>query len=235
MGEATRTKRGQWSITLGGLALLVLLAGCLSRGSVGRSPSSGTAPTNGPLPSTTGGETPTPSPTSTASPSSSTAHCVNGVSFYGLDSPGETAWSSDRVAIGYTVPANASVFFVAFEEGNVIGTTHVTTQDRGHGVTADGDVIPLDRPASGSHMIRVGAYADTNDNGRFESGTDQACRSDGHPVEAGPRRINFSTFGSCRTRARIAWPPRSATVLSTRFVLPAGRRPTVQRSGSQGF
>lgn len=116
------------------------------------------------------------------------------VSFYGLDRPGETAWAPDRIAIGYTVQENSSVFFVVFEEGTVIGTTHVTTTDLDYGVTADGDGIPLDEPLTGSHMIRVGAYTDTNGNGNFDLGTDTPCRTDGDVVEAGSRRINFSTL-----------------------------------------
>lgn len=168
----------RWSVAIAGVAVLVVLSGCLSGNGVGQPDSL----------------TPTAAQTPTASPTVSQTGCPSGVSFYGLGSPGETAWEPDRIAIGYTVPANASVFFVAFEEGTVIGTTHVTTTDREHGVTADGDGIPLENALTGSHMIRVGAYRDSNANGQFDFGTDSPCRSDGNVVEAGPRRINFSTL-----------------------------------------
>lgn len=183
-------EHSQWPLAVG-LTLVLLLAGCLSGTGIGQSPSS---PTDGLSTPMTDDPPPTPSSTSTANDNSSSAACVNSVAFYGLDTPGETAWAPNRIAIGYTVPANASIFFVAFEEGTVIGTTHVTTRDLEHGVTADGDGIPLDRRLTGSHMIRVGAYTDTNDNGQFDFGDDMPCKSEGHPVEAGPRRVNFSSF-----------------------------------------
>lgn len=164
--------------------IVVLLSGCLSGSPVGQTQSSTATPT----------ATLTPAPTPTETTTLSAETCANWVSFYGLGSPGETAWEPDRIAIGYTVPANASVVFVAFEEGAVIGTTHVRNTDLEHGVTADGDGIPLEQSLNGSHMIRVGAYADSNGNGQFDVGTDEPCRSGGQLVEAGPRRINFSSL-----------------------------------------
>lgn len=172
----------QWTSVVAGVALVVVLGGCLAGAGVGQPQSP-----NSPAP-TTG--------TPTASPAPATTNCANFVSFYGLDSPGKTGWAPDRIAIGYTVPANASVFFVAFEEGTVLGTTHVTTREVGYAVTADGDGIPLDEPLAGTHTVRVAAYADSNDNGQFDAGTDAPCRTDGTPVEAGPRRIDFSTFAT---------------------------------------
>ncbi len=169
------------SVALGAVAVVVLLAGCLSGAGVGQPQS----PTDEPVDDT---QTPTDEPLQSGE------NCVNGVSFYGLNGPGNSLWAPDTVVIGYTAPANASLLFVVFEDGNAIGTTHVTTTNLDHAVVADGDGIPLDRPASGSHTIRVGAYADTNGNGEFDAGTDRPCRTDGEPVEAGPRRINFSAF-----------------------------------------
>lgn len=184
--------RRPWPIA--GLAVLVLVAGCLSGGAGGPTRSPDGSPTAGPGSSTpspaTAHESPTPSPTDHRS----SPGCAAWVSFYGLDTPGETAWEPDRIAIGYTVQANASVHFVAFENGTVLGSTHVTTTDLEHGVTADGDGIPLDEPLDGAHAIRVGAFADTNGNGRFDAGTDAPCRSDGRAVEAGPRRIDFDSI-----------------------------------------
>lgn len=182
-------ERGQWPLALG-LALVLLLAGCVSGTGGDQSQSPTPSPTEELSPQTTHEPSPTPSTT----PGSLSAACPNSVAFYGLDSPGETAWAPDRIAIGYTVPANASVFFVAFEEGTVVGTTHVTTVNFDHGLTADGDGIPLEKRFTGSKMIHVGAYADTNANGKFDFGNDMPCKSDGQPVEAGPRRINFSSF-----------------------------------------
>lgn len=192
----------------GGLVALVLVAGCLSGGAGGPTRSPDGSPTAGP-----GSPTPSPTdvsgsptPASTDHPSSSA--CAEWVSFYGLDSPGETAWAPDRIAIGYTVDANASVHFVAFENGTVLGSTHVTTTDLEHGITADGDGIPLDEPLDGTHAIRIGAFADTNRNGRFDAGTDAPCRTDGRDVEAGPRRIDFDSI-------RYTLTPTSATVTAT--------------------
>jgi len=172
---------------LGALAVLLVLGGCL--GGVSDSP---TRPTTAP-PATTA-----TTPTATArSPSpGATAGCAKWVSFYGLGTPGETAWGPDRIAIGYTVEANASVFFVAFEEGTVLGTTHVTTRAVDYGVTADGDGVPLDEPLTGSHVVLVRAYRDSDGNGEFDLGTDEPCRNDGTVVETDPRRINFSAVGN---------------------------------------
>jgi hypothetical protein len=123
------------------------------------------------------------------------------VSFYGLEGPDETGWTPDRVAVGYTLPADASVLLVAVENGTVRGVSHVETTGLEHGVTADGDTVPLDRPLDGTRRLRVVAYADANRNGQFDPGTDTRCRSDGNPVQAGPRRVDFDAFQSTPTPA----------------------------------
>ncbi|MFB6184187.1 MAG: hypothetical protein ABEI96_06490 [Haloarculaceae archaeon] len=165
------------------VAALVVLAGC-SSGIAGQGASTTTNP-----PSTTGpdGTTIDETPTATG------PGCAEWVSFYGLGGPGETTWAADRVAIGYTLTANASVFFVAETNGTVLGTTHAGTQGLNYGVTADGDAIALDRNLTGRHRIRVVAYADADGNGEFDAETDTPCRTDGDVV-ATQQTINFSAL-----------------------------------------
>lgn len=134
-----------------------------------------------------------PTPSVTEPPPSATG-CASWVSFYGLDSPGDTAWAPDRVAVGYSLDPNADVVFVVFESGIVLGTTEAENTNRQYAVTADGDGIPLTDPLDGTHTIRVAAFEDTNDNGRYDRGVDRPCRSDGEPVRTGLRQIDFSSF-----------------------------------------
>jgi len=171
-----------------GVASLLLVAGCVSGTGLGQEATPTSSRTDSPTP------TATPTPTPTVTPQPTDTDCPRWVSFYGLGGPGDAGWAPDRVAIGYTVPADASVFFVAFEDATVVGTTHVTTEGLDYGVTADGDGIDLDAPMNGSHVIRVRAFADTDGNGEFDVGTDRPCRDGGEAVEAGPRRIDFDRF-----------------------------------------
>lgn len=99
--------------------------------------------------------------------------------------------------IGYTLPRNASVFFVAYENGTVLGHTHATNEGVEYPIASDGDEVRLEKPLEGSHTIRVVAVADANGNGVFEPATDPPCRSDdGGIVQAGPRTVDFDAFGT---------------------------------------
>jgi hypothetical protein len=168
------------SIAVGGTVLLVVLAGCLSGAGAPQ-----TQPTVSPSP---GPDADTPTPV--------TDGCPSWVSFYGLGDPAVSAWAPDRVAIGYTVPADANVLFVAFDKGSVVGTAHVSTTGLDHGVTADGDTLALEASLEGSHVIRVAAYRDADGNGQFDPETDPPCLADGEVVEAGPRRIDFDAVAA---------------------------------------
>lgn len=135
-----------------------------------------------------------PHQTPPASPNGS--ECASWVAFYGLGSPAQRTWAPDRISIGYTVPPGASVFFVAFEDETILGATHVSTEDLDHGITADGDGIPLEEPLNGSHRIHVTTYMDANENDRFDPALDRPCRSDGELVRTDSQRINFTQFYS---------------------------------------
>lgn len=131
--------------------------------------------------------------TSPNSPNS--GDCARWVSFYGLSEPGQTTWAPDRVSIGYTLPGDASVLFVAFDgEGTVLGTEYESTKGYEHGVTADGAGVQLEEPLEGNHVINVIAYNDVNDNELFDSGTDERCEDQDGVIETGPKNINFSQF-----------------------------------------
>lgn len=161
------------TVTIGGLTVVVLLAGCLLGGVVEDNHS------------------PTPSPTQSLYNSENV--CVDWVSFYGLSNPNLHRWDPDEVRIGYMIPPArlpASVLFVAYENNTVLGTKHVTTE----GITVDGAVVALDDRLDGNHTVRVVTYSDTNDNGQFDPSIDTPCHRDGQVVQTTPRTINFSAI-----------------------------------------
>lgn len=135
-------------------------------------------------------ETPTQPPP--ASPAES--DCAAWVAFYGLSGPAQRTWAPDRVSIGYTVPPGASVLFVASVDGTVRGWTHVSTEDDEHGITADGDGIPLEAALNGTHEVRVTTYRDVDGDDAFDPGTDEPCRYEGERVRTDRQRIDFSQF-----------------------------------------
>jgi len=162
------------------VAGLLLLAGCLG-GVVGPSSDAGPAGT----------------PTTTAN---SPSACVDDVAFWGLQGPTtERLWSPDRVRIGYTLPANASVFFVVYEDDTVLGVSHATNFDPDYAIASDGAEIHLDTALEGTHTIRVVAVADVNRNGEFDPATDVPCRSHGAVARAGPETIDFDRFDGTET------------------------------------
>lgn len=163
------------------LASLLLLSGCLA-GTAGSA-----SPTDQPITSAS------PSPT----PYAASSGCVDGVSFWGLAGPTtEQLWDPDRIRIGYTLPPNTSVLFVAYENDTVLGTTHAVNTDTEYAIASDGDVIRLEHELHGNHTIRVVAVADSNRNGVFDPEVDRACRRDGTLVQAGPRTIDFSAVAN---------------------------------------
>lgn len=166
--------RNQRLLRITGLAILILLAGCISH------------------PSAVGPTHQTPMATHT-SPES--GDCAKWVSFYGLSGPSQTTWAPDRVSIGYTLPGGVSVLFVAFDgDGTVLGAEYESTKGYDHGVTADGDGVQLEEPLEGEHVINVVAYNDVNNNEQFDMGTDERCEDDNGVIETGAQTINFSQF-----------------------------------------
>lgn len=157
-----------------GLALLLILAGCIAH-----------PPAVGPTHQTPGA--------THSSPES--GDCAEWVSFYGLSGSPPRTWAPDQVSIGYTLPGDVSVLFVAFDgDGTVLGTEYESTKGFAHGVTADGEGIQLEEPLQGEHVINVIAYRDVNENEQFDMGTDERCVDENGVVETGPQTINFSRF-----------------------------------------
>ena len=124
-----------------------------------------------------------------------------GVSFYGIGGGAQSRmWDHDVVRIGYTLPTDASVFFVAYEggtheNGTVLGVER-DWNDGDYPVAADGAPVELDAPLSGERTISVIAHADADGNGEFDRGEDPACLNDGELVRAGPSTFDFDEFGN---------------------------------------
>lgn len=123
--------------------------------------------------------------------------CENAsVSYWGLDDPNRSqTWASDTLRLGYGLPANVSVFFVAYENDTILGTTHITTDES---VAADGDTFTLNTSLSGTHTVNVKLYTDTNGNGTYDPGTDAVCRQseEGNVIQTGAVSLNFSAFNA---------------------------------------
>jgi hypothetical protein len=96
---------------------------------------------------------------------------------------------SNTLRLGYGLPANASVLFVAYENGTVLGVKHVTTESS---VAATGVTFSLNTQLSGTHTVNVVVYEDTNENGDFDPNVDTICRHNGKTVQTGADRFNFS-------------------------------------------
>lgn len=110
------------------------------------------------------------------------------LAFWGLEGPATEIWQPDALRLGYTLSGDA--LLVAFEDGAVLAWRHVGVES-GRTITADGDVLQLERPLSGEHTIRVVLYRDLDDDRTFDPDVDEPCR----PVtQAGPRTIDFDRF-----------------------------------------
>lgn len=127
----------------------------------------------------------------------STTHSKCGrasVSYSGLDDPVQMrAWDPNTLRLGYGLPANVSVFFVAYENDTILGVKHVTTNSS---VAATGETFTLNTQLSGTHTVNVMLYEDTNENGDYDPNADSLCRRNGTAVQTGPRTFNFSEFDS---------------------------------------
>lgn len=102
--------------------------------------------------------------------------CAEGgwVSYWGT---GDTSmlWEPGNLHVGWTVPANQSTLFVAFENDTAVGAAH---EYYGRGsVTADGAAVPV-ADATGEGQYAVVMMLDVNDNGEYDPGTDRPCASD---------------------------------------------------------
>lgn len=130
----------------------------------------------------------------------STANTINSgcgrasVSYWGLNGSVEMqAWTQNTLRLKYVLPANVSVFFVAYENNTILGIEHVNTTSS---VAADGEPFTLNTQLSGTHTVNVKLYEDTNGNGDFDPDVDTVCRHNGAIVQTGTKTLNFSAFDS---------------------------------------
>jgi len=104
---------------------------------------------------------------------------IQWVSFYNLGNAGEyDLWTKRQASVGYTVQGNASVFLVAYSDGERLGAEHVSTVEYDHGITADGHSIRFDEALDERRSIRVVAHRDVDRDGTFDPETDLACEDD---------------------------------------------------------
>lgn len=121
--------------------------------------------------------------------------CENAsVSYWGLEDPNQSqTWASDTLRLGYGLPANSSIFFVAYENDTIIGVTHISTDES---VAADGDTFTLNTQLSGEHTVTVKMYTDTNGNDTYDSDTDAVCHQNGDVIQTRTVSLNFSEFNT---------------------------------------
>lgn len=95
---------------------------------------------------------------------------------------------------GFNLGPNAHVILVAYEGDTVLGTAEMHVPGNVGGVVVDGKSIPLKKPLTGEHTIRVVMYADPDGNGKFDPANATPCRHEGAVIQAGPETIDFSDF-----------------------------------------
>ncbi|WP_132060470.1 hypothetical protein [Halorussus amylolyticus] len=172
------------------LLVLVVLAGCVGVGPTGDEPATETTEVS---------QATTEAPQTTVETPPPTDCGDLWVSFYAVGGDvQDRTWSPDAVSIGYTVPGNASVFFVAYEgtsheNGTVLGARHVQ-HDTGYPVTADGARVSFDSALSGDHTVRVVAHTDADGDGEFDRTEDPACLSDGSLAQTEAETFDFDDF-----------------------------------------
>jgi hypothetical protein len=116
------------------------------------------------------------------------------ISYSGIENSTRTqALDSNTLRLGYGLPANASVFFVAYENGTVLGVKHVSTKSS---VAATGVTLSLNTKLSGTHTVNVVVYKDTNENGDFNPNVDTICRDNETTVQTGTETFNFNKTSS---------------------------------------
>jgi hypothetical protein len=180
---------------------LLVLAGCAATG-----PATGDQPaaddpsaTDKPTHGTTDGPGLTEPQTTTSPPRPDleTADCsgLPSLGLYGPSGdPSVSPWSKTEVAVGYTLKPNASLFLVAYVDGEAAGATSLENT-YGSTLYADGATVSLDEPLTGTHTVRVVAHADTNGDGDFDAGTDRACTADdGGLLDTRREVVDFSRY-----------------------------------------
>jgi hypothetical protein len=186
------------------VAALLVLAGCAA----------GSAP-GGPADDTT--DDPTTEPTTDPSDTTDgfeTTNCtaIEGVSFYGLSgSAADHIWSPSSAVVGYSLDPDASVFLVAYVDGEVAGVEHETNAGTDYPVAVDGQPIAFDESLTGEHSVRVVVHKDVNGNGEFDAGTDHACTYDGTLVATDERAIDYDRFEEDDDKGSTDKPTKTAS------------------------
>ena len=103
------------------------------------------------------------------------AGCGDGgwVSYWGTGDTDALWQEPGELRTGWTVPANESILFVAFENATAVGADHVQYEEP---VTADGAGVTVNA-TSGSGLYAVVMMQDANGNGEYDPGTDRPCAS----------------------------------------------------------
>lgn len=104
-------------------------------------------------------------------------------------------WTQRSVRVSYTLPANTSVFLLAYVDGEPAGVSFDADYGTGR-YHVDGFGFDLERAFTGSHLVQVVVYTDENENGQFDSGVDSPCLVDGEVLQAGPTRLNYTRYES---------------------------------------
>ncbi|MFC7196562.1 hypothetical protein ACFQL4_21180 [Halosimplex aquaticum] len=199
------------SLVLAAVCLVVVVAGC-SAPSAQPSPAptaaspvetadiASTTPPDGTLtPSVTDTETPTRTPTPVAAtpvPLRAAAEPCDENLWIGFSDPQNSmgGWTQRSVRVSYTLPANTSIFLVAYVDGELAGTSFGADYGPGR-YHVDGFGFDLDRSFTGPHLVQVVVYTDGNGNRRFDRGVGAPCLVDGEVAQAGPARLDYSQYG----------------------------------------
>src|SRR5699024_1158055 len=108
---------------------------------------------------------------------------------------GEIVWNRHSVQVGgFSLGPNAHVILVVYEGDTVLGTVEMHVPGNVGGVVVDGKSIPLKKPLTGEHTIRVVMYADPDGDGKFDPANATPCRHEGAVIQAGPETIDFGDF-----------------------------------------
>jgi len=96
------------------------------------------------------------------------------VSYWGTGDTDSLWQDPGELRTGWTVPANRSVLFVAFDNGTAVGSDHERYDQP---VTADGAAVPVDK-TTGEGRYAVVMMHDVDGNGEHDPGTDRPCADD---------------------------------------------------------
>jgi hypothetical protein len=106
---------------------------------------------------------------------------------------GMTLWNRHSVQVGgFSLGPNANVLLVVYEDDTVLGTAELHAPDVT--MVVDAMSIPLKKPLTGEHTIRVVMYADSDGDGNFDPANATPCRYEGEVIQAGPETFDFSEF-----------------------------------------